>query len=345
MELSIVIPTLNRSASLKKTLQSITDQQLSNRQYEVIVVDNGSTDNTVEVCRFFEKHISNFVYCYDDEPGQLTGRHKGTELSKANIISFIDDDVEVNPYWINSIIQLFADDESVSIIGGPCLPKYQLYPPSWVSYFWQPTPYGGNMCLPLSLVDIGCNKLGIDPLYVFGLNYSIRKKSLLDLGGFHPDCIPEQLQKYQGDGETGLSIKAKNHNYKALYAASALLYHQVPPERLTTEYFEKWYFYNGVCQSFTDIRSENKLHSSNGEHEVTTGLITRVANRTGNILRKAIQKNLRKLPGNIIKLQSCFRSKYNEGYQFHQHNYRTDVSVRNWVLRKDYWNYKLPGVV
>jgi glycosyltransferase involved in cell wall biosynthesis len=157
LELSIVIPTLNRSALLKRTLQSITGQQMANRPYEVIVVDNGSTDDTKEACRYFEKRIKNFVYCYDDEPGQLTGRHKGTELSKAGIISFIDDDVELNPNWINSVMQLFKDHESVSIVGGPCLPRYQCYPPSWVSYFWQPTPYGGSMCLPLSLIDIGCD--------------------------------------------------------------------------------------------------------------------------------------------------------------------------------------------
>ncbi len=322
-------------------MQSITEQ-LANRLYEVIVVDNGSTDQTKEVCSYFEKRITNFVYCYEDEPGQLTGRHKGTELSKAAVISFIDDDVELNPEWINSVVQLFTDHGSVSIIGGPCLPRYQSYPPSWLSYFWQPTPFGGNMCLPLSLIDIGCDIQEIDPLYVFGLNYSIRKKVLLELGGFHPDCIPVHLQKYQGDGETGLSLRAKSHHCKALYAASVFLYHQVPQERLTTAYFEKWYYYNGICQSFTDIRSENKLCFAVKEQDSIKNLVTKFAGKTVNILRSAVQKRTNRLPDNIVKLQSSFSNKYNEGYHFHRHSYETDKSVHDWVLKKDYWSYKLP---
>ncbi len=339
MQLSIIIPTLNRSASLKKTLQSIVDQHPSDWLFEVIVVDNGSTDDTREVCLQYEQQLKNVVYHYDDEPGQLTGRHKGTEISQANIISFIDDDVELNPCWITSIIQLFSDDEDLSLIGGPSLPKYHRYPPSWVQFFWQPSPYGGSMCLPLSLIDIGVERLEFDPLYIFGLNYSIRKKALLDLGGFHPDCITKLLQRYQGDGETGLSLKAKARNLKAIYSAKALVYHQVPAERLTPEYFENWFYYNGVCQSFTDLK--------NGSHPGTIGkkpaaAFSGIVSKAGSLLKKALKNNETSLPDEILKLQERFNGRYKEGYSFHQSAFNTDNSVRNWVLKEDYWDYKLP---
>lgn len=342
MNLSIVIPTLNRAESLKKTLQSIVEQDISKDIFEVIVIDNGSTDDSRDVCKLFERQLKNFVYHYDDEPGQLTGRHKGTELSKGEIISFIDDDVELNPGWVRSILELFNGNEWVSIIGGPCLPKYQSSPPAWLNFFWQSTPYGGTMCLPLSLIDLGTEMQEIDPLYVFGLNYSIRKKVLIDLGGFNPDCIPELLQKYQGDGETGLSLKAKSRGIKALYASSAMLYHQVSAERMTAQYFEKWYYYSGVCQSFTNIKLSLNKDETNGAGEMRqNSIISRLINKTINVLKSTL-KDKNRLPVEVVTLQNRFNEKYHQGYKFHQHNYNTDPSVKNWVLKNDYWNYKLP---
>ncbi|MEJ7767500.1 MAG: glycosyltransferase family 2 protein [Chitinophagaceae bacterium] len=344
MELSIVIPTFNRSAFLELTLKSIVEQQIETRSFEVIVIDNGSTDATEIVCKKFRTLIKNFIYHYDDEPGQLTGRHKGTELSCAGIISFIDDDVELNPKWIDSIIAVFDANLSVSIVGGPCLPKYQQYPPSWVKNFWEPTPYGGVMCLPLSLIDIGAESLEIDPLYVFGLNYSIRKDVLLKLGGFHPDCIPKDLQKFQGDGETGLSLKAKSSNIKALYTSAAFLYHQVAADRLTSAYFEKWYYYNGVCQSFTDIRSAFKLNGTKPDatFNIQKRLYQKVS-KVNEIVKRAVRRKDVNVSPEIVRMQSIFSIRYKEGYQFHQHHFKTDSRVRDWVLKDDYWNYKIPG--
>ncbi|HZG26333.1 MAG TPA: glycosyltransferase [Chitinophagaceae bacterium] len=342
MELSIIIPTFNRSALLKKTLQSIVEQEQTGIVFEVIVVDNGSTDETPDVSQSFAGSISHFIYHYDDEPGQLTGRHRGTELATARIISFIDDDVELNPFWIRSVLELFNTSPDISIIGGPCLPKYQLYPPSWINYFRETTPYGGTACLPLSLIDLGEGNFEIDPLYVFGLNFSIRKNVLLELGGFHPDCIPAHLQKFQGDGETGLSLKARNRGVKAMYAASVFLYHQVVPERLTANHFEKWYYYSGVCQSFTDLRKKHLPLASERVSTATRSRLARVVSAPGKILKNLFPAK-KDVPPKILQLQTKFNMMYHSGYRFHQDAFETDSRVRDWVLRTDYWNYKLPG--
>ena len=279
------------------------------------------------------------MYQYDNEPGQLTGRHRGTALSKAELISFIDDDVELNPQWVTSVIKIFTENEAVSLVGGPCLPKYHSYPPSWVKFFWQPTPYGGSMCLPLSLIDLGVSDLEIDPLYIFGLNYSIRKKVLLELGGFHPDCIAKHLQQYQGDGETGLSLKAKAGKFKALYSSGALLYHQVPSARLSASYFENWAYYNGVCQSFTDLRAGNQPGQTNKQ---VRPFISVALTKAASFIKKAVKTPKNNLPDEVLELQERFNFKYREGYNFHQSAFKLDESVKNWVLKANFWNYKLP---
>lgn len=343
MDVSIIIPTLNRVTSLQLTLRSILAQQDTRCAYEVIVVDNGSSDNTKQICTEAKSYLANFTYCYDEEPGMLTGRHKGAQLATGKILSFLDDDVELNPNWIQAVAETFTAFPHISIVSGPSLAKYQVYPPLWLNHFWQPTPYGGNMCLPLSLIDMGVGNIEVDPLYVFGLNYSIRKDVFIKLGGFHPDRITDALQKYQGDGETGLSIKAKMENYTALYVSSALLYHLVPKERLEVAYFERWHFYSGVCNSFTQIRSQHNLYHSYKDHSFEPDhLSVRILRKLTNIIKR-IRKRTGPVPKYIAELQCCFNRKFREGYQFHQQSFLKDEKVKNWVLQPDYMDYKLPA--
>lgn len=68
----------------------------------------------------------------------------------------------------------------------------------------------------LSLLDIGQDVPNIDPNYIWGLNFSIRKQTMYDCGGFHPDLVPAYLQCWQGDGETGLTKKIKKNSAQTI---------------------------------------------------------------------------------------------------------------------------------
>src|SRR5829696_4271067 len=99
-DISIVVPTRNRAGSLLQTLISIaTVVDASRDAAEIIVVDNGSIDDTAGVCREvkqrFPKH--NWRYFYDETPGLLTGRHLGARESEADILAYLDDDVVLAP--------------------------------------------------------------------------------------------------------------------------------------------------------------------------------------------------------------------------------------------------------
>jgi glycosyltransferase involved in cell wall biosynthesis len=333
-EVSIVIPTLNRSHLLETTLTSIFTQQMEAPFFEVIVVDNGSVDATREVCETFSVRYTNFVYCYDKMPGQLTGRHRGLELSSGKILAYLDDDVVLNSSWIANLLTVVRKYPNIAIFGGPSVPAYGSTPPDWVKSFWQKTPYGGAMCLPLSLIDLGPNELEIDPLYVFGLNFAIKRNELIRLKGFHPDCIPSHLQKFQGDGETGLAIKARQCHVKALYSPSLSLSHQIPTERLTVNFFKKWSFYNGVCQSFTDLRASNGKVDVKQVSRVWTILKQTVGGIKGVINHVTLNADNR-----LIK---SINDQYLKGYKFHQNAFFSDPIVRDWVLKSDFLNYSLP---
>ena len=271
--ISIIIPTLNRASLLKLAITSFCCQQFSPKEFEILIVDNGSTDNTkniVEVA-ITEYPSHQIHYIYEPEPGLLSGRHRGALEAKGEILTFVDDDIEADANWLKAIEESFHDS-TVQIVGGRNLPKYEVEPPQWLEWFWTDHPYG-KYCGYLSLLDFGSEVREIDANHVWGLNFSIRKSALFELGGFHPDCIDKHLQHFQGDGETGLTQKANQRGYKAIYQPKALVFHHVSKQRMTYEYFEQRYIYQGVCDSYSDIRrSKGKLKQVSFLERVKTAL-------------------------------------------------------------------------
>lgn len=340
---SIIIPTLNRSASLDKTLKSILSYSSNSNSYEIIVVDNGSTDSTPAIVKYYQDNFKGISirYICDPEPGLLTGRHRGAQEAAGDILTFIDDDVIVSSTWIDTIITTLQQRKDISFITGPNLPLFEAYPPWWLQYFWATTPYGGKMCTWLSLLDLGDKPIEINPGYVFGLNFTIRKNDFIELGGFHPDNISPQYQMYQGDGETGLATKGLEQNKIALYHPGALLYHQTPASRLTYEYFDKRAYYQGVCNSYTEIRRAAGLYAKVNEQKTAVpgkslkSLIPLLVSKLTNTKQAEV-------PAEIKALFERLSSQEFNGYQFHQNSFANNANVKEWCLRKDYFNYKLP---
>ena len=158
---------------------------------------------------------------------------------------FFDD--EYRHREVGSAILSCFEIPDVALVGGPSLPDYGGQPPEWLVEFWDSTPYGGRWCGYLSLLDFGVSPFNFAAVYL-GAELLYSETILRELGGFHPDCIPARLQHYQGDGETGLSIKAELHGLKSVYEPGASVQHSIPAERLTIEYFEKRAYYQGVCE-------------------------------------------------------------------------------------------------
>lgn len=318
-------------------------------EYEIIIVDNGSKDNTNELSATFinEYPKHNIRYYYDEIPGLLTGRHKGAAEANGEILSFIDDDVKLDATWLKTIIEVMGSQREITFLTGPNLPLYESDPPSWIEYFWKKA-YNGKYCGWLSLMDLGNEPIEIDPNFVWGLNFTIRKSAFIELGGFHPDNIPSKYQMFQGDGETGLTVKGREKGMKALYHPKVLLYHEVPNSRMTFEYFDKRAFYQGVCNSFSTIRRNAKLNNE-AEIPLTNKKITlrnlvnyskKVVN---GILNKFVFKSTNETPSEVQELKKRFTLKTEEGFEFHQKQFTSNKLVKDWVLKENYFDYKIPG--
>jgi glycosyltransferase involved in cell wall biosynthesis len=334
---SVIVPTLDRSVLLRATIASIARQTLPADQFEIIVVDNGSTDNTVQtVDSLIKGHPDHRIrYIYEPEPGLLAGRHRGASEAVEELLVFVDDDIEAVPGWLAAIVSAFEDPQ-VQLAGGRNLPKYETDAPPWIESFWDAASGGGRYCYYLSLLDLGEEKRQIIPNYVFGLNFAIRRQALFDLGGFHPDSYSDELQRFVGDGETGLTTIAEARGFVAVYEPAATVYHFTPSSRMTVEYFVDRSYTEGIRDSYAYVRRNGPLSS--------TGM-ARARRLVGKVIRRG--KRLFQAPRVVPSdekagLYKRVADARRAGFDFHQRVIWADGKVLDWVLRPSYWDYRLP---
>jgi hypothetical protein len=212
------------------------------------------------------------------------------------------------------------------------LPEYEVEPPEWLGCFWHHDADGRRTLFELSLIDCGPAVRPEDPLYVLGLNFSIRKAVFDCCGGFHPDSIPAALQRYQGDGETGLTLKVKAAGFRALYHPQVAVKHVIPGSRMTLESFKQRSFYQGVCDSYTFVRREGAADP-------------RRRRSWKDLMRPAkweLERQLVRCGPTADGIRRLMARAHWAGVEFHQNEVRDDPRLLTWVVKQDYFEYELP---
>jgi len=338
MILSVIIPTHNRCSLLQAALNSLEMQTLPRSDFEVLVIDNGSTDNTKQVVESAQQRLGNVRYFYEPTPGLHVGRHLGLKMAKSDILVYADDDIEAFPTWLEAIAESFYDPEVV-LVGGKNLPKWEAEPPDWILKMWEPDKNGNRILGYLSIIDLSDEKKKINPFYVFGCNFSIRKSVLIEAGGFHPDAFPQELIKYRGDGESHVSRHVYDHKYKALYHPKASVYHIVPSSRLTEDYFYQRAYNQGISDSYTKIRLQHlgntnkKSLLSRFSHELTEMIIVKWFKL---LIRHLVSNISTDNRDKISFINNKIQNAYKEGWKYHQQLVKQDLGLLEYVIRENY---------
>lgn len=328
--LSVIIPTRNRVLFLKDAIDSILEQTLSIKEFEILVIDNGSTDQTAEVVKEFIGRSNKIRYFFAPDPGLHVGRHLGASEAQGDILVFVDDDIIATPGWLKAIKNAFNDPE-VGLVGGKILPKWEGDIPDWINLFKSQTEYGWTIGY-LSLLDFGDEIKEIPSVFVYGCNFIIRKSALFECGGFHPDSMPRELIRYRGDGETALSIAIEKKGYKSIYEPKATVYHRIPPERLTIDYFCRRAFNQGISDSYTEIRRRHGLdnvlpgNSKKGLH---------LAKSLGKLLQLFMYWESKIMSEKHHVKKKALKA-YKEGKLFHRQQVTEDPKLFEYVVKDTY---------
>lgn len=236
--LSVVIGTYNRCHVLRGALESVLNQADVHVPYEVIVVDNNSTDDTRNVVEKLRNRYDNLVYCFESTQGVSHARNKGIEIARGSLIAFTDDDIRPEPNWVAGLFEGFRTFPEVDCIGGKVLPEPVTQFPVWLTTkYWT----------PLALLDLGDKPLELNPRHGAGLvgaNLAVRASVFKDIGLFRA-----QLQRVKDSigslEDHEFQIRLWVAGKRLMYLPSLIVYAEVLEERLTRDYHRRWYCGHG----------------------------------------------------------------------------------------------------
>ncbi len=246
MKASIIIPTMGRSGQLINTLNSIQNQSFPSSEYQIIVVNNNTTDAALEDVRKANTDgKKEIIYVKEPVLGLHNARHAGARASTGEILAYTDDDVICHPEWLAELVKVYTSTD-IGCAGGRVQARWAAEPPEWIA------PYLSY----LSLLDWGEEIKELKTPLIFGCNFSIRRSLLFKLGGFNPEAFGDI---WLGDGETGLLRKVLADGYKIIYNPGALVWHIIPESRLTLRYMKLRLANQGATDSYQLHRARKDL--------------------------------------------------------------------------------------
>ncbi|MGB3513621.1 MAG: glycosyltransferase [Microcoleaceae cyanobacterium] len=247
--ISAIICTHNRDTYLGAAIDSLLAQDFPG-SFEVVVVDNASSDRTREVveARFPHPHLK---YVYEPVTGLSVARNTGAREANGEILAYLDDDAVASSQWLKVLHEAYQSNEKLAIAGGKVTLIWPegISPPKWIS-----PELSGN----LGYYDLGdrvvyINQPGLTPR---GLNYSIRRTFLEQIGGFDTNLgrVGKKLLSNEELHTTELAIK---QGWQVAYFPEALVAHNVAPERLRPSWFIERSWWQGISECYREQLAGN----------------------------------------------------------------------------------------
>jgi len=238
MKITVILCTYNRCGSLAKVLNSLAVLTLPESvEWEVLVVDNNSSDQTRNVAEnFSSRHPGRFCYLFEPQPGKSHALNAGIRKAQGDVLAFLDDDVTVEPTWLHNLTAVLRNGEWAGT-GGRIVAEWSRPVPRWLSL-------GSRSAMaPLvqfDLGDVAC-ELFEPP---FGTNMAFRKSMFEKYGGFRTDLGPRPGSEIRSeDSEFGGRLLAAGERLR--YEPSAVVYHPVQDNRIEKKYLLAWWFHKG----------------------------------------------------------------------------------------------------
>jgi glycosyltransferase involved in cell wall biosynthesis len=243
-QVSAIICTHNREAYLGAAIDSLLEQEFAG-EFEVIVVDNASSDRTREVVEARLSH-PRLHYIYEPVTGLSVARNTGAKAARSPILAYLDDDAVASQGWLQVLCRAYEANDKLAVAGGKVT---LLWPPGVEAPCWLSPGLASN----LGAYDLGdaivyIDKPGLTPR---GLNYSIRQNFLDKIGGFDVNLgrVGKNLLSNEELHTTELALSM---GWQVAYLPDALVAHNVAPERLQRSWFLNRGWWQGISECYRE---------------------------------------------------------------------------------------------
>lgn len=237
MSVSVVLCTFNRAESLRETLVSLGQQRTGTLSWQIVVVDNNSSDQTRSVCDQFRDKLP-LHYVFEPRQGKSFALNRGVQAATEALVAFTDDDVTLDPDWISMLWDAARRNSQCTIFGGRIFPHWLTPPPAWLVKHANTLLRGPAVCF-----DLGNTEQPYTGTF-WGANLAIRRV-VFGTYTFREDLGPNPVQGVRGE-ETDLQKRLLADGHKALYVPTAIAHHRNPSERMTERYVRHWFTGHGI---------------------------------------------------------------------------------------------------
>jgi glucosyl-dolichyl phosphate glucuronosyltransferase len=255
MKFSVIIATYNRAEELVKTLESLKNLE-SSGPWEVIIVDNNSSDNTREVVT---ERIESFPvplhYLLEKEQGRSAALNAGIKKAQGEILAITDDDVRVDADWlVNS--ERALERLNCDYVGGKALPIWSGDIPEWMPN------RGGKHWGVIALLDYGPEPIEFGQKVPLGVNMVFRRECFAR-AGMWDNSIGRKAGTLLGQEVREWAQRGRAAGLRGFYSPDLIVHHVIPQDRLTKKYFRKWFYWHGISRAI--LYQNNRLDMESPE--------------------------------------------------------------------------------
>ncbi|MBQ7210020.1 MAG: glycosyltransferase family 2 protein [Paludibacteraceae bacterium] len=237
--LSVLICTFNREQYLPRLFTSIVANSLPYTEYELVVVDNNSSDHTAQYCRQFASEHKDLNFCYVFEPvqGLSVARNTAIRSSYGEVVVFVDDDAYVDSDYLATYANYFSNHPNTMAAGGPILPSYDTEEPAWMTKYTKE--------LLTAYMYLG-DKTRIYPKGRFpGGGNAAYRREVFDTVGLFNTTLGRNGNSLGSSEEKDIFFKLRQKKMEVVYLPKAILHHIIPAYKLENNYFDKVTYHIG----------------------------------------------------------------------------------------------------
>lgn len=248
MHLTVAICTRNRAAPLTVALEALRQMQVpSTVQWDVLVIDNGSTDDTPGVIRKFSETLP-IVSRVEPTKGVANARNRAAIEAKGDYVLWIDDDVSVEADWLATYARAIAAHPTIDVFGGTVIPVFEGDgPPPWLTRAIKYGTVGNVFCA----VDLSRESPTFDrnsEKIPWGSNYALRR-TLYDTFRYDPNLGPGSSIAPLAD-ETEFIDRVLASGRTGIWVPEARVRHIIPRQRQSVQYLRHYYISCGLTLSY-----------------------------------------------------------------------------------------------